>query len=291
MALPMGGEVGDIGGLAGRCGWQVDGLPADAGPLAARRIETKTLQPVIAQLALRFRHHGVGAVAVDLSVGDPGAFNATGLEVDFDRQIAPRRVVSDTAVTVADLGRGTHRATDLGGGAARVIVGQATQGTRRIAGDVAGSSDCRVVGGDRRAGRIGRTQRAILGLADRIVGAGRAGAQADIGRTGQVGLAVIRRFRWRRGVFRDGARGTGGVYCAANDWVGRLAGGGALFKRSGDGGALRRDEGEQRDPDDQAAHGDHLSSDAFQEEFGGWTKDRRRALHVFQRVIQADVTS
>jgi hypothetical protein len=109
MALPMGGEVGDIGGLGGRCGRQVDGLPADAGPFAARRIKTKTLQPIAAQLALRFRHHVVGAVAVDLAVGDPGAFNATGLEVDLNRQIAPRRVVADTAVAVADLGRGACR--------------------------------------------------------------------------------------------------------------------------------------------------------------------------------------
>jgi hypothetical protein len=148
MALPMGGEVGDIGGLAGRCGRKVHGLPADAGPFAARRIETKTLQPIAAQLALRFRHHGVGAVAVDLAVGDPGAFNATGLEIYLNRQIAPRRVVADTAVTVADLGRGACRSADLGGGAAGVIVGQAAQGARRIAGDVAGRSDCRIVGGD-----------------------------------------------------------------------------------------------------------------------------------------------
>jgi hypothetical protein len=181
-------------------------------------------------------------------------------------------------------------ATDLGGRAAGVIVSQAAQSTRWIAGDVAGRSDCRIVGGDCRAGRVGRGQRAILGLADWIVGTGRAGAQADIGRTRQVGLAVIRRFRGRRGVLRYGARGAGHVHCAANDRVGRLAGGSALFMWPGDGGALRRDEAEQRDPDDQAAHGDHLSSDTFQEDIGGRAEARRRALHVLQRVIQADVT-
>jgi hypothetical protein len=78
-------------------------------------------------LALRFRHHVVGAVAVDLAVGEPGAFDATGLEFDLDRQIAPRRVVADTAVAVADLGRGARARADLGGGATRVIVGQAAQ--------------------------------------------------------------------------------------------------------------------------------------------------------------------
>ena len=44
MAFPMGGEVGDIGGLGGWRGRQVDGLPADASPFAARRIKAKTLQ-------------------------------------------------------------------------------------------------------------------------------------------------------------------------------------------------------------------------------------------------------
>jgi hypothetical protein len=85
MAFPMGGEVGDIGGLGGWRGRQVDGLPADASPFAARRIKAKALQPVAAQLALSFRDHVVGAVAVDLSMSNPGAFNATGLEIYLHR--------------------------------------------------------------------------------------------------------------------------------------------------------------------------------------------------------------
>ena len=108
--------------------------------------------------------------------------------------------------------------------------------------------------------------------------------------TGSLALAVIRRFRRCAGVLRHGARGAGHVNCAANHRVGHLAGGGALFEGPGDSGALRRDEAEERDPDDQTAHGDHLSSDAFQEGFGGRAEGRRRALHVFQGVIQADVT-
>ena len=89
-----------------------------------KRQEAETLLAVGADAALRFGHHVVGAVTVNLAVGEPGAFGATGQQFHLDREVAPGGVVADAAVTVADLAGRARGRGNLGGGATRVIIGE-----------------------------------------------------------------------------------------------------------------------------------------------------------------------
>jgi hypothetical protein len=115
-------------------------------------------------------------------------------------------------------------------------------------------------------------------------------AQAGIGRPRQVGLAVIRRFRWRRGVLRHGTRCTGRVHRAPND--GLAAWPAAVPSSNGPAMAALCVVTKQNSVIQvtQAAHrGSPIPLIRFRKSVGGRAEPRRRAPHVFQRVVQAHV--